>query len=63
MKRVLVVAPHQDDETLGCGGLIARKRYEGLPVHVVFITDGSATFKVSLCDSEGITAHGRKQRA
>lgn len=36
-------APHQDDETLGCGGLIARKRYEGLPVEVVFITDGSAS--------------------
>jgi len=36
-------APHQDDETLGCGGMIARKRYEGLPVDVVFITDGSAS--------------------
>ena len=39
----LVIAPHQDDESLGCGGLIARKRNEGLPVHVVFITDGSAS--------------------
>jgi LmbE family N-acetylglucosaminyl deacetylase len=37
----VVFAPHQDDETIGCGGLIARKRHEGLPVHVVFITDGS----------------------
>jgi LmbE family N-acetylglucosaminyl deacetylase len=37
----LVISPHQDDETIGCGGLIARKRHEGLPVHVVFITDGS----------------------
>jgi LmbE family N-acetylglucosaminyl deacetylase len=39
----VVVAPHQDDETLGCGGIIARTRNEGLPVHVVFITDGSAS--------------------
>jgi N-acetylglucosamine malate deacetylase 1 len=39
----LVFSPHQDDETLGCGGLIARKRNEGLPVHVVFITDGSSS--------------------
>ncbi len=39
----VVFAPHPDDETLGCGGLIARKRNEGLPVHVVFITDGSAS--------------------
>jgi len=39
----VVIAPHQDDESLGCGGLIARKRNEGLPVHVIFITDGSAS--------------------
>ena len=39
----VVIAPHQDDETLACGGLIARKRSEGLPVHVIFITDGSAS--------------------
>jgi N-acetylglucosamine malate deacetylase 1 len=39
----VVFSPHQDDETLGCGGLIARKRNEGLPVHVIFITDGSGS--------------------
>ena len=39
----VVFAPHQDDETLGCGALVARKRNDGLPVHVVFITDGSAS--------------------
>ena len=39
----LVIAPHQDDESLGCGGLIAHKRYEGWPVHVVFLTDGGGS--------------------
>ena len=39
----VVIAPHEDDETLACGGLIARKRNEGLPVHVIFITDSSAS--------------------
>jgi LmbE family N-acetylglucosaminyl deacetylase len=39
----VVFAPHQDDESLGCGALVARKRNEGLPVHVAFITDGSAS--------------------
>ncbi len=39
----VVFAPHQDDESLGCGGLIARKRYEGWPVHVVFLTDGGGS--------------------
>jgi LmbE family N-acetylglucosaminyl deacetylase len=40
---VIIFSPHPDDETLGCGGLIARKRTSGWPVHVVFITDGSAS--------------------
>lgn len=37
----LVFSPHQDDETLGCGGLIAMKREQRAAVHVVFLTDGS----------------------
>jgi LmbE family N-acetylglucosaminyl deacetylase len=36
----VVFAPHQDDETLGCGGLVALKRARGVPVVVVFLTDG-----------------------
>lgn len=36
----LVLAPHQDDETLGCGGLVALKRARGVPVVVAFLTDG-----------------------
>lgn len=39
----LVLAPHQDDEALGCGGLIAGKRLAAQPVHVAFLTDGSAS--------------------
>ena len=40
----LVFAPHQDDETLGCGGLIALKRQQQVPVNVAFLTDGSACY-------------------
>lgn len=40
---VLVVAPHQDDATLGCGGLLFQKRLAGHPVHVLYLTDGSAS--------------------
>jgi N-acetylglucosamine malate deacetylase 1 len=36
--RVLVVAPHADDEVLGAGGLIARSVAEGWQVHVLFAT-------------------------
>jgi N-acetylglucosamine malate deacetylase 1 len=39
-KAALVFAPHQDDETIGCGGMIALKRVQGIPVKVVFLTDG-----------------------
>jgi len=37
----VVIAPHQDDETLGCGGLIALKRQMGVQVLVIFLTDGA----------------------
>jgi LmbE family N-acetylglucosaminyl deacetylase len=37
-----VVAPHPDDDVLGCGALIARVAPQ-LPVRVVYITDGSAS--------------------
>ncbi len=36
--RILVVAPHADDETLGCGGTIARRLAEGCEVHVAVVT-------------------------
>jgi N-acetylglucosamine malate deacetylase 1 len=39
-KSAIVFSPHQDDETLGCGGAIALKRQQGVPVKVVFMTDG-----------------------
>lgn len=40
---LLVIAPHPDDETLGCGGLIARQARQGRRVHVLFLTDGEAS--------------------
>lgn len=36
----LVLAPHPDDETLGCGAVIARKRESGASVQVVVAADG-----------------------
>lgn len=42
-RSAIVFAPHQDDETLGCGGTIIRKRQAGAEVSVVFLTDGSGS--------------------
>ncbi len=39
--RTLVVAPHFDDDVLGCGGLIAQLTAAGSRVAVLFLTDGS----------------------
>ncbi|GAB4536744.1 MAG: PIG-L family deacetylase [Pleurocapsa sp.] len=42
-KSSIFFAPHQDDETLGCGGTIARKIAAGASVAIVFMTDGSGS--------------------
>ena len=38
---LMVLAPHPDDETFGCGAMITRARAGGQPVTVVVATDGS----------------------
>jgi LmbE family N-acetylglucosaminyl deacetylase len=40
MKSIIVFSPHPDDETLGCGGIIAKNVKEGNRVFIVFMTDG-----------------------
>ncbi|MGI4021162.1 MAG: PIG-L deacetylase family protein [Janthinobacterium lividum] len=37
----VIIAPHPDDESLGCGGTIALLRKADLPVHVIFVSDGT----------------------
>lgn len=47
---VVIVAPHPDDEVLGCGGLIARLVAEGKAPHVVILTGGEGS--LDGCDIE-----------
>ena len=39
VRRVLVIAPHPDDETLGCGGTLARLAQD-CDIHVLLVTNG-----------------------
>ena len=39
-EKLLVLAPHPDDEVIGCGGLVALHVREGRRVHVLVATDG-----------------------
>lgn len=38
MNKVLVIAPHPDDETLGCGGTLFRHKAEGDEIYWVIVT-------------------------
>ena len=40
---LVILAPHPDDETLGCGGLIAGAVARGRRVEIVVLTDGSGS--------------------
>ena len=41
MDRIVVFAPHPDDEILCCGGTIIKKLKNGFDVSIVYMTDGS----------------------
>ena len=42
-RRPLVLAPHADDESLGCGGLLAQAVAAGLQPGVLVLTDGAGS--------------------
>ncbi len=45
--RALILAPHADDESLGCGGLIAELCERGRPPVVLIATDGAGSHPAS----------------
>jgi len=59
----LIMAPHADDETLGCGGVIAAKTDRGDPVTVVFLTDSAGSHPGHPALTPGVLAATRRQEA
>lgn len=47
--RILLLAPHPDDEVLGCGGLIYRLMQDHKELEILFVSDGSASH-AECCD-------------
>ena len=54
---MLVVAPHQDDEVIGCGGAMALQRRAGRSVKAVVLQDGADEYRQA-----SMTRHDLSQR-
>jgi LmbE family N-acetylglucosaminyl deacetylase len=62
-RTALVVAPHPDDETLGCGAAILRKVAAGTPVTVAVVTDGSRSHRSEYLPPDKLAALRRLEMA
>lgn len=51
-ERLLVLAPHPDDEVIGCGGLVALHLMERRAVRIVVATDGAAAGETAAREEE-----------
>jgi LmbE family N-acetylglucosaminyl deacetylase len=60
---MLILAPHPDDETLGCGGLIATGSQLRLRPRVAYLTDGAASHPGSRAWPRGRLAAERRDEA
>lgn len=58
--RMVVIAPHPDDEVFGCGGLIVQQRRESIPVDVIYLTAGERAH--THCCGMDPEALGRERR-
>ena len=59
----LVLAPHPDDESLGCGGLIGLLSDAGRPPPILFVTDGSHSHPGSAAFPAGRLRRVREREA
>jgi LmbE family N-acetylglucosaminyl deacetylase len=60
-ERVLVIAPHPDDESIGCGATLALHAQRGDDVHVLVVTDGDLGDPRSLFPRDGYVERRREE--
>lgn len=58
-RSALVFSPHPDDESLGCGGTILRKKQAGATVKLVHVSDGGAS--TTLIPREELTSMRKRE--
>ena len=39
-KRIMVIAPHPDDDIIGAGGTLIKAKENGSDIHIVYVTNG-----------------------
>ncbi len=61
--RVVLVAPHPDDEVLGVGGLLRLLTARGVPVEIVAVTDGDASHPGSPTMTPGQLVQARRDES
>lgn len=55
-RRLVVVAPHPDDEVLGAGGLLGQMAAEGVETMVVAVTDGESSHRTECASGHDLAA-------
>jgi len=61
--RILVLAPHQDDELIGAGGLLVLARQKGAEARVIFLTDGGGDPSQQLAPNADPEIRSREAKA
>ena len=62
-KKISIIAPHPDDEVLGCGGTIYKLVKSGAEVFVAILTNASKTDPVKYTDEKLLNVRNEAKNA